>query len=451
MTTNTYVALDKVIVGTATPSITFSNIPQTYTDLVLIASPFTSIDGRDFRMRFNGDTGTNYSYTHLGGYTSATSGRGTNLGYIQIGNFIGTSSVYPAHLTTHIQGYSNTSTYKTSLTQHSQFQVNVNSGYSESMIQANLWRSQSAITSITMSLSNGDYSVGSTFTLYGILAEGVTPTTKATGGAVYDDATYYYHVFGASGTFTPTQSITADILVVAGGGSGGQSYGGGGGAGGLLGFTSQALTATGYSVTVGAGGAATNATGSGDIQGNNGSNSQFASLTAAVGGGGGGGDYGNVAYAGKNGGSGGGGSSAGGGNGSAGTGTAGQGYAGAAGVGTYGVNSSGGGGGGAGGAGSNGLGGVGSSAYSSWVIATGAGQVVDGVGYIAGGGGGNQYYPQSINYGGLGGGGLGIGGFDSSTPTVAASGLAGTGSGGGGYGGGYGRGGSGVVIVRYAK
>jgi hypothetical protein len=73
------------------------------------------------------------------------------------------------------------------------------------------------------------------------------------------DGTYYYHMFPFTGTFTPTQSITADVLVIAGGGGGGGNWGGGGGAGGLLYFSSQSLTATGYTCTVGAGGTGGNA------------------------------------------------------------------------------------------------------------------------------------------------------------------------------------------------
>ena len=38
MATNTYVALDKVTVGIATPSITFTGISQAYTDLVIVTN-----------------------------------------------------------------------------------------------------------------------------------------------------------------------------------------------------------------------------------------------------------------------------------------------------------------------------------------------------------------------------------------------------------------------------
>ena len=115
---------------------------------------------------------------------------------------------------------------------------------------------------------------------------GAVAGPKATGGTITSDASYWYHTFTGNGTFTPLQSLTADILVIAGGGGGGinqygNTIGGGGGAGGLLYFSSQSLTATGYTCTIGGGGSA-NTTGA---AGTNGSDSQFGALTLVKGGG----------------------------------------------------------------------------------------------------------------------------------------------------------------------
>jgi len=85
---------------------------------------------------------------------------------------------------------------------------------------------------------------------------------------------------------TGNLGISIDALVIAGGasgGSGGANFGGGGGAGGVIAFTNQTIALdTAFPVIVGAGGARVS-----QLDGNNGGNSQFASLTAAVGGGGG--------------------------------------------------------------------------------------------------------------------------------------------------------------------
>lgn len=168
--TATYSLIGSTTLSTTAATIDFNSIPATFTDLVLVSSALTSTEGRDFRMRFNSDTGTNYSYTYLGGYTSVTSGRTTNLAYLMSGNFIGTSSAYPVTVITNIQDYANTTTYKTSLTRHNQSQANVNSTYTEVMAQVNLWRSTAAINTITLSLNASTFAAGSVFKLYGIQA-----------------------------------------------------------------------------------------------------------------------------------------------------------------------------------------------------------------------------------------------------------------------------------------
>ena len=61
----TYTPIASTTLGSAAASYTFSSIPNTYTDLVLIASMADSNSGADQRMlvQVNGDTGTKYSTT----------------------------------------------------------------------------------------------------------------------------------------------------------------------------------------------------------------------------------------------------------------------------------------------------------------------------------------------------------------------------------------------------
>jgi hypothetical protein len=451
MATNTYVALDTQTLGSTAGSVTFSSIPQSYTDLILVfAGTVGTLDNDN--ITFNGDTGSNYSVTRLlGSGSSDSSSRGSNLSAIQCGEIATSQSTDIIQ----IQNYSNTTTYKTLIHR---------SGNTSQFLKASvgLWRNTAAITSITIT-NGGTFSIGSTFTLYG-LANSDILEPKATGGVIVNDGTYTYHTFGASGTFTPKQSLTADVLVVAGGGGGGTGAGGGGGAGGLLTFTAQSLTATGYTVTVGAGGA-------GGVQGgtavaSNGANSQFGALTATVGGGGGGSRGSAQNQQGATGGSGGGSASIG----STPFGvqtnfTAGQGFGG--GQGRYvGGNSGSGGGGGAGAVGFNndsimasvptsGAGGIGatSALLNDMGAATSTGQLSSGNYYYAGGGGAGNFDNSPGAVGGLGGGGQG----GQKSTLVAIAGTAYTGGGGGGgtvdspsYTARAGAtGGSGIVIVRY--
>lgn len=454
---NTYVALATQTLGSAAATVTFNSIPQGYTDLVLVMSAKSTgsvFFNDNFFVTFNGDSATNYSRTRLtGNGSTATSARGTNDPYLVLGQLPNATSGNSANdrsaNITSIMNYSNTTTFKTVLSRSNAIP---SGSTSTNSVEAyvNLWRSTAAITSISITSSAGNLDTGSTFSLYGIAASGAG-LAKATGGTIsYGGDGYIYHTFTSSGTFTPTSSLTADVLVVAGGGGGGRTIGGGGGAGGLLGFTSQSLTATGYTCTVGAGGAGATTI---SVPGTNGVDSQFGALTLVKGGGGGG----SYSAASVTGGSGGGGGWNGG-SGSGASATSGQGFAGGN---SFSNDWAAGGGGGAGAVGAAGIttgagnGGVGSAAYSSWGSITSTGQLVSGIYYYGGGGGGgsNSGAPGSptAGVGGFGGGAAGLPQASQGVPTAA---LANTGGGGGGSGGNGntsngGTGGSGIIIVRY--
>lgn len=452
MPTNTYVALaTQTVVGSSTSSVTFSSIPQGYTDLVIVVNGSNNTGDSEIAIRTgNGsvNTGSVYSTTFLfGNGSSAGSSRTSNRTWADAARTDTTRSTSIIH----IMNYSNTTTNKTILARGSNSTL--------AIATVSLVRDTAAINTIQLAAhydATFNFTDGTTFTIYGIAAVPQL-TAKATGGTIYYGADgYVYHKFTSSGTFAPTQALTADILVVAGGGGGGSQVGGGGGAGGLLEFSSQALSVTNYSCAIGAGGAAGTYTNTGPItnRGTSGADSQFGALTACVGGGAGGAYNG---WAGLNGGSGGGAD----GNIPSGTGagTTGQGFAGGTGFNTQ---WAGGGGGGAGGLGGNasayvgGNGGIGktSALINSMGAITSSGQNSSGTYYFAGGGGGcSQTNAQgAYGTGGLGGGARGTNN-DSSTPPA---GTVNTGGGGGGsrdqVSPGFSlpsAGGSGIVIVRY--
>jgi len=227
--------------------------------------------------------------------------------------------------------------------------------------------------------------------------------------------------------WTGLSSVTASYLVVAGGGSGGGMIGGGGGAGGYQAGTTSLNPTQSYTVIVGAGGAGTT---SAYIEGNQGSNSSFSTITANGGGKGGASGLTTDTSGGSSGGAGGFGTR---------TGTASQGNLG----GTTGWSGAGGGGAGAVGAdtpNSNVSGGAGGAGTANSISGTS-------VTYAGGGGGGG--YRQPGGAGGSGGGGAG-GAFAGG---IGVSGTANLGGGGGGGGdnspGAGGQGGSGVVIISY--
>lgn len=147
-------------------TIDFTNIPATYTDLRIVLVGQHRSTTAIVRIRVNSDTGTNYSYTSLRGTGSGggeVSARSANISRIECGNS-NFNTTDPSLITADWFSYAG-STYKTCLVTTSQDR----NGSGVVYRTVGLWRSTSAITSITMALSTGDYKDGTTVTLYGIL------------------------------------------------------------------------------------------------------------------------------------------------------------------------------------------------------------------------------------------------------------------------------------------
>lgn len=296
---------------------------------------------------------------------------------------------------------------------------------------------------------------------------------KATGGTVFADGAYTFHVFISPGTLTTIEdNITVQYLVVGGGGAGAQYNGGGGGAGGVRTGSGLDLgSASGISITVGDGG-----TQAPTGVASNGSPSSLGSfITSAGGGKGGGSKTPGLDNPGNNGGSGGGGGSYGS-NGSSGSGnippvSPSQGNPGSSALPYTHPQAGGGGGGGAGGSGGTGNNKQGGNGVPiSWMPSSygtpgpspgrwfggggsgGTGNTSLGVSdIIAGGAGGGGYGNTAAygNYAPVGGPSFGL------MPTSATLLGENTGGGGGGANGNgdpspnRGQGAKGIVVIRY--
>ena len=160
----------QTITGTVS-TVTFSNIPQTYTDLVLVSSARSAAGDRvsAFYFDLNGLTSNIYSRTYLlGDGSSASSGRATSQGLGQLGTNTGTVSdggVF-AITTSHIMNYTNTNTYKTVISRNNIQQPTAGASVSAYI---NLVQTTAAVTSLTL-YTVSSFVAGSTFTLYGIAA-----------------------------------------------------------------------------------------------------------------------------------------------------------------------------------------------------------------------------------------------------------------------------------------
>lgn len=163
----TYTPIANYTASGSVNSITFSSIPSTYTDLVLVTNVrAASLDS--YRMRFNGDTGTNYSYTIVrGDGTNASTYRVSNKNLIELYGVADANTNTLANTIYHIQNYSSTSVYKTGLLRMNNTLGSSSNNQIEQAV--GLWRSTAAIYAIEMFLP-GNFGSNSTFALYGIKA-----------------------------------------------------------------------------------------------------------------------------------------------------------------------------------------------------------------------------------------------------------------------------------------
>jgi len=156
---STYTPIATTTLGSAQSSVTFNSFSG-YTDLVLVANT-TAAGNQNILLRFNSDSGTNYSYTRMTGAASATSNRESSIDAINLYNSSASLNGVMATTIIQVMNYANTTTNKTVLSRG-------NGGANEVNAQVGLWRNTAAITSLTLSIFTTNFSTGSTFTLYGI-------------------------------------------------------------------------------------------------------------------------------------------------------------------------------------------------------------------------------------------------------------------------------------------
>jgi hypothetical protein len=167
--------LQTVTVGSGgATSITFSNIPQTFTDLKVVVSARSSNGSFYDNLIFtvNGNT-SNYSVTRLfgNGIGSVVSDRFSNQSFIYAGEV--TSNTATANtfgpVEIYIPNYTS-SNYK-QISAENSAETNASSTYYG--MHAGLWSNTSAITSISLTCGGNTIQQYSTFALYGILRQGI--------------------------------------------------------------------------------------------------------------------------------------------------------------------------------------------------------------------------------------------------------------------------------------
>ena len=162
-----YDSIQTVTLSSAQSSIAFSSFSSSYKHLQ-IRGISAGTDNTNVRMRFNGDTGSNYAYHFL----SAGTGYGTNI-YASAGTTQTSISAFDQqsgnstafnNTIIDILDYTNTNKNKVTKTISGV-------GYSTAgfeYVTTGLWMSTSAITSISLFPVSNNFLTGSTFALYGI-------------------------------------------------------------------------------------------------------------------------------------------------------------------------------------------------------------------------------------------------------------------------------------------
>jgi hypothetical protein len=152
--------------ASAASSISFTSISSAYTDLIIVTTMKNSVAGtgiNNFRVRFNNDTGSNYSDTLLyGNGSTAASARDSSSTVMYAGLMGNASSTDEPVSIFHIMNYANSTTYKTLLSRG-------NSAANFVYATVGLWRSTSAINRVDLFMDS-PYTITGTATLYGLAA-----------------------------------------------------------------------------------------------------------------------------------------------------------------------------------------------------------------------------------------------------------------------------------------
>jgi hypothetical protein len=166
MPTTTYDLLASNVLGSATATVTFSSIVETYRDLVLVMN-ITGGNGDVYAgLRFNSDTTQNYNYTEARGdgtSTAAYQGSSETIATLY-GAYASISN--PASYVVNIMDYSATDKHKTFLVRSNR------ANQMTAMLAGHWFNANSRISSITIgSFGNGNtMAAGSSFYLYGIVS-----------------------------------------------------------------------------------------------------------------------------------------------------------------------------------------------------------------------------------------------------------------------------------------
>jgi hypothetical protein len=169
---NTYNLINSNVLSTSTATVTFSEIPATYTDLVLRVSirGTAAADGTTVLVRLNGNTTSIYSQTYLiGNGSSAYSSRAQGTDFTgQDYVLLETGSTATVNTFSSGEIYYPSYTANQSKVSRTFVVTEKNAANADQVAAANLFRSNSAISVMRIYPYSGSFEAGSSFYLYGI-------------------------------------------------------------------------------------------------------------------------------------------------------------------------------------------------------------------------------------------------------------------------------------------
>jgi hypothetical protein len=160
----TYEKIQSTTLSSPTNVITFTSIPASWTDIDIVLCGTLNSAGQEVGLTFNNDTGSNYSDVRMRANGSAASSfRDTSYSYLPL--TVSPVSTSPTYCKVTVFSYAN-STFKSILSESSERASSTAGWVSRT---AGLWRSTSAITSITLTMPVSNFDTGTIATIYGIL------------------------------------------------------------------------------------------------------------------------------------------------------------------------------------------------------------------------------------------------------------------------------------------
>ena len=156
--TATYDLIASNVLSSSASSVTFSSIPATYRDLIVVFQKLN--DNAQVHTRVNSDTGANYSYVLMrGNGSTATSGSGSGQTRWHFSD--GADANSQGLLTINFLDYSATDKHKTVLARYGDAAAGT-------IAVAGRWANTSGITSIEVYATGASWNVGTSIYLYGI-------------------------------------------------------------------------------------------------------------------------------------------------------------------------------------------------------------------------------------------------------------------------------------------